>query len=118
MPYLLVTDADGRPLGWSEPAAPADGPLDVARLLSHGRPFEYGTDSLRAALDGAVLSPTGWAVAVDGAGRAVGVVSQQTIGEAIRSAHAEGRTGARSAAGTAAEAGAGAEAGAEAGVAG
>ncbi|MEU3347738.1 ABC transporter ATP-binding protein [Streptomyces sp. NPDC006700] len=117
VPYLLVTDADGRPLGWSEPAALSDGPLDEARLLSHGRPFEYGTDSLRAALDGAVLSPTGWAVAVDGTGRAVGVVSQQTIGEAIRSAHAEGRDGARSAAAdTGADAGA--EAGAEAGVAG
>ncbi|MFF4794254.1 ABC transporter ATP-binding protein [Streptomyces sp. NPDC001276] len=120
VPYLLVTDPDGRPLGWSEPGALADGPLDAARLLSHGRPFEYGSDSLRAALDGAVLSPTGWAVAVDGTGRAVGVVSQQTIGEAIHSAHAEGRTGAEDGAGGAAETGAdaGAEAGAEAGVAG
>ncbi len=87
-PYLLVTDADGRPLGWAEPGAP----LDRDRLLDHGRPFRPGTDSLRTALDGAVLSPTGWAVAVDGEGRAVGVVSQQTIGEAIRTAH--GRAGA------------------------
>jgi osmoprotectant transport system ATP-binding protein len=39
-----------------------------------------------------VLSPTGWAVAVGADGRAVGVVSQQTIGEAIRTAHAEGRS--------------------------
>lgn len=38
-----------------------------------------------------MLSPTGWAVAVDGEGRAAGVVSQQTIGEAIRGAHAERR---------------------------
>ncbi|CAM5390671.1 hypothetical protein SALBM311S_03707 [Streptomyces alboniger] len=37
-----------------------------------------------------MLSPTGWAVAVDAEGRAAGVVSQQTIGEAIRGAHAEG----------------------------
>ncbi len=53
-----------------------------------------GTDSLRAALDCAVLSPTGWAVAVDGDGRVTGVASQQTIGEAIRTAHgaADGRT--------------------------
>ncbi|MFF5406486.1 ABC transporter ATP-binding protein [Streptomyces misionensis] len=87
-PYLLVTDADGRPLGWAEP----DGPLDRERLLDHGRPFRPGADSLRTALDGAVLSPTGWAVAVDGDGRAVGVVSQQVIGEAIRAAH--GRAGA------------------------
>lgn len=37
-----------------------------------------------------MLSPTGWAVAVDADGRATGVVSQQTIAEAIRGAHAEG----------------------------
>ncbi|MFF9394300.1 ABC transporter ATP-binding protein [Streptomyces griseoluteus] len=86
-PYLLVTDADGRPLGWGEPGALTAGAIDTGRLLSHGRPFRPGTDSLRTALDGAVLSPTGWAVAVDGGGRAVGVVSQAAIGEAIRTAH-------------------------------
>jgi osmoprotectant transport system ATP-binding protein len=94
VPYLLVTDLDGKPLGWGEPDALTAGSLDSARLLPYGRPFEYGSESLRAALDGAVLSPTGWAVAVDGAGRVIGVVSQQTIGEAIRSAHAEGRSAA------------------------
>lgn len=50
-----------------------------------------GVDSLRVALDCAVLSPTGWAVAVDDAGRVRGVVSQQTIGDAIRTAHRDGR---------------------------
>ncbi len=88
-PYLLVTDLDGRPLGWSEPDRLTAGAIDRDRLLDHGRPFVPGTDSLRTALDGAVLSPTGWAVAVDGEGRAVGVVSQQVIGEAIRAAHSE-----------------------------
>jgi osmoprotectant transport system ATP-binding protein len=92
VPYLLVTDVDGRPLGWSEPDALRAGSVDPARLLTHGRPFEHGKESLRAALDGAVLSPTGWAVAVDADGRVTGVVSQQTIGEAIRAAHAAGRT--------------------------
>ncbi|MEW2493587.1 ABC transporter ATP-binding protein [Streptomyces nodosus] len=91
-PYLLVTAVDGKPLGWSEPGDLIAGDIDPERLLPYGRPFEYGKDSLRAALDCAVLSPTGWAVAVDGTGRVVGVVSQQTIGEAIRSAHAAGRT--------------------------
>ncbi|AJE43086.1 ABC transporter ATP-binding protein [Streptomyces nodosus] len=90
-PYLLVTAVDGKPLGWSEPGDLIAGDIEPERLLPYGRPFEYGKDSLRAALDCAVLSPTGWAVAVDGAGRVVGVVSQQTIGEAIRSAHAAGR---------------------------
>ncbi|MEU0438638.1 MULTISPECIES: ABC transporter ATP-binding protein [unclassified Streptomyces] len=90
-PWLLVTDADGRPLGWTEPGTLAAGPADPARLLSYGRPFVAGRDSLRAALDCAVLSPTGWAVAVDEEGRVTGVVSQQAIGDAIRAAHATGR---------------------------
>ncbi|MFJ5530635.1 ABC transporter ATP-binding protein [Streptomyces sp. NPDC093261] len=89
-PYLLVTDLDGRPLGWSEPGKLTAGGIAPERLLPYGRPFVHGRDSLRAALDGAVLSPTGWAVAVDGDGRVAGVVSQQTVGEAIRSAHAAG----------------------------
>ncbi|MDN3021634.1 ABC transporter ATP-binding protein [Streptomyces sp. S.PB5] len=92
-PYVLVTDAEGKPLGWSEPQQL---PADAGRLLSHGRPFVAGTDSLRAALDCAVLSPTGWAVAVDADGRVAGVVSQQAIAEAIRGAHEEhGRTDAK-----------------------
>ncbi|MET7477716.1 ABC transporter ATP-binding protein [Streptomyces sp. NPDC005648] len=93
VPYLLVTDVDGRPLGWGEPGRLTAGAIDPARLLSHGRPFTHGEESLRAALDGAVLSPTGWAVAVGADGRVTGVVSQQSIGEAIRAAHAEGRGG-------------------------
>jgi osmoprotectant transport system ATP-binding protein len=96
-PYLLVTDVDGRPLGWSEPRDLTAGSVDTAHLLSYGRPFVAGTDSLRAALDCAVLSPTGWAVGVDAEGRVAGVVSQQAIGEAIRGAHAEGRTDAKAA---------------------
>jgi osmoprotectant transport system ATP-binding protein len=80
---------DGKPLGWSEPGDLTAGDIDPARLLPYGRPFAAGKDSLRAALDGSVLSPTGWAVGVDGDGRVAGVVSQQAVGAAIRSAHAE-----------------------------
>ncbi|MGW7381903.1 ABC transporter ATP-binding protein [Streptomyces sp. NPDC054794] len=90
VPYLLVTDLDGKPLGWGEPKDLKAGEIAPERLLPYGRPFVHGSDSLRAALDGAVLSPTGWAVGVDDTGRVVGVVSQQTIGEAIRTAHAQG----------------------------
>ncbi|HLL35972.1 MAG TPA: ABC transporter ATP-binding protein [Streptomyces sp.] len=89
VPYLLVTGVDGTPLGWAEPGDLTAGDIRPERLLPCGRPFAAGTDSLRAALDCAVLSPTGWAVAVDGEGRATGVVSQQSIGEAIRGAHAD-----------------------------
>jgi osmoprotectant transport system ATP-binding protein len=89
-PFLLVTDTEGKPLGWADPKALTGGaPLDEAELQPFGRPFEFGRESLRDALDCAVLSPTGWAVAVDGDGRVVGVTSQETIGAAIRSAHAE-----------------------------
>ncbi|MFI9565094.1 ABC transporter ATP-binding protein [Streptomyces rishiriensis] len=95
-PYALVTGLDGRPLGWSEPDRLTAGQIDVGRLLPCGRPFVAGQDSLRAALDCAVLSPTGWAVAVDDEGRAAGVVSQASIAEAIRGAHAEGREESRS----------------------
>ncbi len=96
-PYLLVTDQEGRPLGWSEPGELTAGNIRQAELLPYGRPFVAGTDSLRSALDCAVLSPTGWAVAVDAEGRTAGVVSQQTIGEAIRGAHAERRASDRAA---------------------
>ncbi|MFH8801355.1 ABC transporter ATP-binding protein [Streptomyces sp. NPDC017936] len=89
-PCLLITDVDGKPLGWGEPADLTAGRIDAGRLLPYGRPFVAGADSLRSALDCAVLSPTGWAVAVDDGGRVTGVVSQQTIGEAIRGAHAAG----------------------------
>ncbi|GAA2426229.1 ABC transporter ATP-binding protein [Streptomyces glaucus] len=94
-PYLLVTDADRRPLGWAEPRELIAGDIRPERLLPYGRPFTPGADSLRAALDCAVLSPTGWAVAVDADGRVTGVVSQQSIAEAIRSAHAGARDDAR-----------------------
>lgn len=87
-PYLLVTGVDGKPLGWAEPHDLTAGQVRPERLLPCGRPFAAGTDSLRSALDCAVLSPSGWAVAVDGEGRAAGVVSQQSIAEAIRGAHA------------------------------
>ncbi len=100
-PYLLVTDAEGRPLGWAEPGDLTAGGITAEGLLPYGRPFVPGTDSLRAALDCAVLSPTGWAVAVDADGRVTGVVSQQAVGEAIRAAHSAADTGDPRAAGPA-----------------
>ncbi|NEC28966.1 ATP-binding cassette domain-containing protein [Streptomyces sp. SID8111] len=90
--HLLVTDEDGRPLGWAARRDLLAGDLPADRLLPHGRPFVPGTDSLRVALDRAVLSPTGRAVAVDAAGRVTGVVSQQAIAEAVRAAHAASGT--------------------------
>ncbi|MFI6347228.1 ABC transporter ATP-binding protein [Streptomyces sp. NPDC050560] len=86
VPYVLVTDVDGKPLGWAEPAGWTEG---EKTLLPPGQTFEFGRDSLRVALDCAVLSPTGWAIGVDRTGSVVGVASQETVATAIRAAHAE-----------------------------
>ena len=89
-PWLLVVDSDRKPLGWANPATlPGEGPIGRASLLAIGHAFKAGTDSLRAALDSAVLSPTGWAVGTDADGRALGVTSQEAIAAAIRAAHAQ-----------------------------
>ncbi|MEU9331682.1 ABC transporter ATP-binding protein [Streptomyces sp. NPDC048290] len=93
VPYLLVTDLDGRPLGWAVRGDLTAGQIRPEKLLPYGHPFHPAGDSLRAALDAAVLSPTGWAVAVDTEGRATGVVSQATIGDTIRGEHAKSGDG-------------------------
>jgi osmoprotectant transport system ATP-binding protein len=81
LPWLLRTGDQGRPAGWFAPDDPAED------LIPIGHPFRAETDSLRAALDAAVLSPSGWAVGVDADGRAVGVVSQEDVAAAIRATH-------------------------------
>lgn len=80
---VLVTDADRRPLGWADPGSWGG---DIGDLEPYGPGFEAGRDSLRVALDRAVLSPTGRAVALDGSGKVLGVAGQETIAAAIRSA--------------------------------
>ena len=88
-PWLLVVDERRRPLGWTNPETLSGSqPVGKTRLVSYGHAFRADTDSLRAALDSAVLSPTGWAVGVDAEGAVVGVASQETIADAIRTAHA------------------------------
>ncbi|MFJ6566821.1 ABC transporter ATP-binding protein [Streptomyces sp. NPDC091292] len=80
---VLVTDADGRPLGWADPAVWRG---DAQALIAYGQTFEVGQDSLRVALDRAVLSPTGQAVAVDRAGRVLGTAGQDAVSAAVRAA--------------------------------
>jgi osmoprotectant transport system ATP-binding protein len=83
--WVLVVDGDRRPLGWlAADAVPADGAVGQAHLLPYGRTFRVGTDSLRAALDSAVLSPSGRAIGVDPDGRVVGTVTQAELDKAIR----------------------------------
>ncbi|MDP9443779.1 MAG: ABC transporter ATP-binding protein, partial [Actinomycetota bacterium] len=70
--YALVLDADRKPKGWRR----ADGRVNgVVPLGSTFTPAQ----SLRAALDGALVSPTEEAVCVDGDGRYLGVVSHTDI---------------------------------------
>ncbi|MEU4826986.1 ATP-binding cassette domain-containing protein [Actinomadura citrea] len=72
--WVLVVDDDRRPLGWARPAQ-ATGPLGKAKLSPVGPTFQVGGDSVRTALDAAVLSPSGLAVGVDEAGAVVGTAS-------------------------------------------
>ncbi|TDC57572.1 ATP-binding cassette domain-containing protein [Actinomadura sp. KC345] len=82
--WVLVVDADRRPLGWAaEGVLPESGVLGDVRLAPIGHTFDVEGDSMRAALDAAILSPSGRAVGVDGAGRLAGVADQRDLSTAI-----------------------------------
>jgi len=88
--WICVTDVDRRPRGWAETAVltatPGDTPLGQVETEPVGHTFTAGTDSLRAALDAAVLSPAGQAVGIDGGGRVLGVATFDQIRAAIQAA--------------------------------
>jgi osmoprotectant transport system ATP-binding protein len=70
---ILVVDGDARPVGWADPERPD-------RVFPLGSTFSPETDSLRVALDSALTSPHGLAVAVTAdTHRYAGVVSADTI---------------------------------------
>ncbi|WP_084959414.1 ABC transporter ATP-binding protein [Thermoactinospora rubra] len=73
--WRLVTQ-DGRPRGWRR----GDGPLEPYGTFVPGR------DSLRTALDAALLTPAGCAVAVDAEGRVVGIATREALDEALAEA--------------------------------
>jgi osmoprotectant transport system ATP-binding protein len=87
-PWVLVTDQDGKPRGWLPAERLAsladDTPLDGVPAETLGHTFTVEADSLRAALDAAVLSPAGQAVGVDGTGRVVGLLSYDRLRAAIQ----------------------------------
>ena len=96
--WVLVTDAgSGRPRGWADAALlaelPGDTRLGQARTEPFGHAFTVGTDSLRAALDAAVLSPAGLAVGVDGSGRVIGVAGFDQLRAAIAAGASQSRQG-------------------------
>jgi osmoprotectant transport system ATP-binding protein len=88
-PWILVT-GDGKPRGWVQPdnlGQYLDGtPLGQVAAEPVGHTFTVGTDSLRAALDAAVLSPAGQAVGVDGDGKVVGVATFDELRAAVLAA--------------------------------
>jgi osmoprotectant transport system ATP-binding protein len=77
-PWLLVVDGDDRPVGWISGSRPDE-------LESYGT-YVHGRDSMRSALDAALLSPSGCAVAVDEAGKVVGVATREALDEALAEA--------------------------------
>jgi osmoprotectant transport system ATP-binding protein len=98
-PWVLVTDAERRPLGWAAAtdlaAVPGATTLSQLPLAPVGHTFRPDTDSLRAALDATILSRTERAVAVDEDGRVLGTTSYERLRSAIRAAEdAADRSGA------------------------
>jgi osmoprotectant transport system ATP-binding protein len=70
---ILVVDGDARPVGWADPERPG-------RVFPLGSTFSSEADTLRTALDAALTSPHGLAVAVTAdTQRYAGVVSADDI---------------------------------------
>ena len=86
--WVLALDDDRRPVGWVDASAMngASGTVDPGSLRPLGHTFTPADESLRAALDALVLSPSGLAVAVDKAGALLGVASDDDLSVAVRSA--------------------------------
>jgi osmoprotectant transport system ATP-binding protein len=76
--WLLVVDAETRPLGWTNPGA-------GSALIPGGSLFRKG-ETLRRALDAALSSPSGLGVAVDADGRLAGVLKADEVLAVIESA--------------------------------
>jgi osmoprotectant transport system ATP-binding protein len=93
-PWICVTEEE-RPRGWVDTATlaalPGGTPLGQVRAEPIGHPFTLGGDTLRAALDAAVLSPAGQAVAVDDDGRVLGVATFDQLRAAIQAADSNSR---------------------------
>ncbi|MEY9946013.1 ABC transporter ATP-binding protein [Kitasatospora sp. GAS1066B] len=76
--WTLTVDEHGRPSGWQRAAA-----SETVRQVAV---FQPGVDTLRTALDSAVLSPARAAVAVDGDGRVLGLAPRAAVLDALDAA--------------------------------
>ncbi len=91
-PWILVVGAgdDRRPRGWvaADRLARLDGGTRLGDVPADGfgHTFAVGGDSLRAALDAAVLSPAGQAIGVDSGGQVLGVASFDQLRAAVQAA--------------------------------
>ncbi|MFF1797408.1 ABC transporter ATP-binding protein, partial [Kitasatospora sp. NPDC058263] len=77
--WELTLDDERRPIGWIDRDAPAAALHPVAG-------YHPQADTLRSALDAAVLSPAGVAVALDAEGRATGTASREAVLTALAAA--------------------------------
>ncbi|MFG2551123.1 ATP-binding cassette domain-containing protein [Streptomyces sp. NPDC048581] len=83
-PWVLVVDAERRPLGWAAVAdLPESGTLADTPLAPLGHTFSLVGDSARAALDSALLSPSRLAVGVDADGAVVGVADAHELSAGV-----------------------------------
>jgi osmoprotectant transport system ATP-binding protein len=73
--WELTLDDTGRPIGWIDRSA--------GSALLPAATYRPVTDTLRSALDAAVLSPAGVAVAVDAEGRATGTATREAVLDAL-----------------------------------
>jgi osmoprotectant transport system ATP-binding protein len=90
--WILVTGSGRQPRGWVSArhlrSLPGSTPLRTVPAEDFGHTFTVGTDSLRAALDAAVLSPAGQAIGADESGRVVGLMSYDRLRMSIQAAEA------------------------------
>jgi osmoprotectant transport system ATP-binding protein len=90
--WILVTDVGRKPRGWLSAeqlrSLPGSASLRTVPVEDFGHTFTVGTDSLRAALDAAVLSPAGQAIGTDESGRVVGLMSYDRLQTSIQAAKA------------------------------
>jgi osmoprotectant transport system ATP-binding protein len=83
VPYALLVDEAGRPIGWLADAALAGD--RVERILRSGpEPIVETDDVLRDALSDLLQNEAQYGPVVDGSGRAVGVLSIEMIGHSLK----------------------------------
>ena len=83
-PWVVVLDADDRPLGWVEPHR-LDGPV-TSPVVHRGSTVGRADGPLRGLLDAALSSPAGLGLVADDAGRFLGTVRPEAVLSAIEGA--------------------------------